>query len=85
MGLAPQVLQQLLLLPQVVNMAVMLHQQLLQQLPPALGAAQLLLQLQVVARCWQHHLWCEDSKHDVRSTIWLQYSATADSREGHCN
>ncbi len=60
MGLGPQALQQLLLLPLVVNMAVMLRQQLLQQLPPALEAAHLLLQLPAVAaRCCQKPLWSE--------------------------
>ena len=50
MDSAHQVLQQLPLPLQVVNSAVMLHQQLLQQLPQTLAAVQLLLQLQVGRR-----------------------------------
>ena len=70
MDLAHQVLQQLLLPLQVVNSAVMLHQQLLQQLPQTLAvvqllqlqaAVQLLLQLQVDVGCWQNQSWSEES------------------------
>lgn len=63
-------LQQLLLQPWAVNMAVMLHQQLLQQLLQTLAAVQqllqlqvaveLLLQLQVDAGCWQNQSWPEE-------------------------
>jgi hypothetical protein len=60
MDLAHQVLLQLPLAPQVVNMAVMLHQQLLQQLLQTLGAVRLLLQLQVAVESWQNQSLSEE-------------------------